>query len=66
VTAFAIEALRLVDHFHWRNNELKADEPMHLDDLLTPNKAWYKAWFNPTDLKNRQRLLYIREADPSV
>ncbi len=63
VTAFAIEALRLVDHFHWRNNELKA-EAMNLDDLSTPAKAWYKAWFNPKDLKNRQRLLYINEATP--
>jgi hypothetical protein len=60
VTAFAIEALRLVDHFHWRNKELNANEPLHLDDLSTPNKAWYKAWYNPNDLKNRQRLLYIR------
>jgi hypothetical protein len=61
VTAFAIEALRLVDHFHWRNNELKTDEPMRLDDLSTPNKTWSKAWFNPNDLKNRQRLLYIQK-----
>jgi phosphatidylserine/phosphatidylglycerophosphate/cardiolipin synthase-like enzyme len=60
VTAFAIEALRLVDHFQWRNKELNANEPLHLDDLSTPNKAWYKAWFDPKDLKNRQRLLYIR------
>lgn len=60
VTAFAIEALRLVDHFHWRNKELKSDEPLHLDDLSTLDKAWYKAWYNANDLKNRQRLLYIR------
>ncbi len=61
VTAFAIEALRLVDHFHWRNKELDATKPLHLDDLSVQNKAWYKAWYDPKDLKNQQRLLYIRK-----
>ncbi len=60
VTAFAIEALRLVDHFHWRNNEL-SDQEMKLDDLGTPSKAWYKSWFNENDLHNLQRELYIRD-----
>lgn len=61
VTAFAIEALRLVDHFHWRNKELDAIKPLHLDDLSIQNKAWYEAWYDPKDLKNQQRLLYIRK-----
>lgn len=60
VTAFAIQALALVDHFHWRNFELTATE-MHLDDLSKPSKAWYLAWFDSSDLKNRQRKLYIKE-----
>jgi hypothetical protein len=60
VTAFAIQALALVDHFHWRNFELTATE-MHLDDLSKPSKAWYLAWFDNNDLKNRQRKLYIKE-----
>ena len=59
VRAFAIEALRLVDHFHWRNNEL-SDKPMFLDDLSDSNDMWYEAWFNSKDLKNRQRKLYIK------
>lgn len=60
VTAFAIEALRLVDHFHWRNSEISQTE-MHLDDLSKPTKAWYLEWFDEDDLKNRQRELYIKE-----
>jgi phosphatidylserine/phosphatidylglycerophosphate/cardiolipin synthase-like enzyme len=60
VTAFAIEALRLVDHFHWRNNELTQTE-MHLDDLSRISKAWYLPWFNTKDLRNRQRVLYIKQ-----
>lgn len=59
VTAFAIEALRLVDHFHWRNNELKT-KVMHLDDLSKATKAWHLAWFDSADLKNKQRKLYIK------
>lgn len=59
VTAFAIEALRLVDHFHWRNTELKEKE-LQLDDLSKPSKLWYRSWFEAGDLKCRQRKLYIR------
>jgi phosphatidylserine/phosphatidylglycerophosphate/cardiolipin synthase-like enzyme len=60
VTAFAIEALRLVDHFHWRNSELTKTE-MHLDDISVESKAWYQSWYDSTDLKNRQRELYIKD-----
>ena len=60
VTAFAIQALALVDHFQWRNKEIK-EKSIHLDDISNPDKAWYQAWYDPTDLKNRQRNLYIRE-----
>ncbi|HVE61830.1 MAG TPA: phospholipase D-like domain-containing protein, partial [Chitinophagaceae bacterium] len=61
VTAFAIEALRLVDHFHWRNRELTQDE-LNLDDLNNPATAWYNAWFIPGDLRSLQRELYISAA----
>ncbi|MCF6130899.1 phospholipase D-like domain-containing protein [Flavobacterium wongokense] len=60
VTAFAVEALRLVDHFHWRNFEVDPTKPMVLDDMQTSAKIWYKSWFNPNDLKSRQRDLYIK------
>ena len=59
VTAFAIQALGLVDHYQWRNLEL-SDKPMYLDDLSKPAKAWYLPWFEPKDLRNRQRKLYIQ------
>lgn len=60
VTAFAIEALRLVDHFHWRNYEISNTEK-HLDDLRKKSEAWYLSWFDSKDLKNLQRKLYIAE-----
>jgi hypothetical protein len=59
VTAFAIEALRLVDHFHWRNTEMTKDE-LNLDDLQG-DEAWYSNWFKTGDLRCRQRELYIKE-----
>jgi PLD-like domain len=60
VTAFAIQALALVDHFEWRNFELTATD-MHLDDLSKPAKVWYLPWFDSNDLRNRQRKLYIKQ-----
>jgi hypothetical protein len=60
VTVFAVEALRLVDHFHWRNYEVNPGQERYLDDLTDKAKAWYKSWFNPSDLKSRQRQLYIK------
>jgi hypothetical protein len=60
VTAFAIEALRLVDHFHWRNYEFDPNKKMYLDDLSDAAKLWYKNWFNLTDLRSKQRELYIK------
>jgi phosphatidylserine/phosphatidylglycerophosphate/cardiolipin synthase-like enzyme len=60
VTAFAIEALRLVDHFHWRNYEDLKSKPMNLDDL-TREKLWSAKWFTPGDLYCKQRELYIRK-----
>jgi phosphatidylserine/phosphatidylglycerophosphate/cardiolipin synthase-like enzyme len=60
VTAFAIQALSLVDHFQWRNKEIK-EKSIHLDDISNPAKAWYNAWYDAEDLKNRQRKLYISE-----
>jgi hypothetical protein len=60
VTAFAIQALTLVDHFQWRNKEIK-EKSIHLDDISNPNKSWYRAWYEPGDLKNRQRILYVKE-----
>lgn len=59
VTAFAIEALRLVDHFHWRNKELSV-AVFYLDTIADTATSWYTGWYNPNDLKFKQRMLYIR------
>ena len=61
VTAFAIEADRLVDHYQWRNKELKQNK-MELDDLTTiSDKTWYKKYYNPNDLRFVERKKFIAE-----
>ncbi len=57
-TVFAIEAFRLVEHFQWRNKELKADR-MTLDDLTDPSDLWYTKYFDSADLRNLERLKFI-------
>jgi phosphatidylserine/phosphatidylglycerophosphate/cardiolipin synthase-like enzyme len=64
VTAFAIEAVRLVDHFHWRNKKQSAKEKkssLYLNDNSDPKKIWYKSYYNPDDLHYLERTLLISE-----
>jgi phosphatidylserine/phosphatidylglycerophosphate/cardiolipin synthase-like enzyme len=62
VTAFAIEAIRLVDHFHWLNKTIEADddnEEWFLSDA-TGSKKWYAPYYDPKHLKCLERTLLMR------
>lgn len=59
VTVFAIEAFRLVEHFHWRNTELTRDE-IFLDDLRVARNIWYKKYYNTKNLRCIERDLFIK------
>ena len=64
VTAFAIEAIRLVDHFHWRSKENVAkikNKPMHLDDLTDPKNMWYTSYYDPRDMHCLERQLFSKQ-----
>jgi hypothetical protein len=64
VTAFAIEAIRLVDHFHWRNKKRGAKEkkePLYLDDNKDKKSIWYQSYYNPDDLHYLERTLLISQ-----
>jgi phosphatidylserine/phosphatidylglycerophosphate/cardiolipin synthase-like enzyme len=64
VTAFAVEAVRLVDHFQWRNKQgdaQKNNEPLYLNDNSDQEKIWYKGYYNPNDLHYLERTLLIKE-----
>ena len=62
VTVFAVEAIRLVDHFHWRNKKWSAKkkkDPLYLSDNKDKKKIWYKSYYNPDDLHYLERTLLI-------
>ncbi len=64
VTTFAIEAVRLVDHFHWRNkkeNAKKKKEPLYLNDNKDKKNIWYKSYYNTDDLLYLERTLLISQ-----
>ncbi len=61
VTAFAIEAIRLVDHFHWRNKKIEDSKQLYLNDNRDKKNIWYKSYYDPDDLHYLERTLLIGE-----
>lgn len=62
VTAFAIEAIRLIDHFHWLNKLTEAEvseEERYLYDN-TEKVKWVKKYYNPRDLRCLERTLLVK------
>lgn len=62
VTAFAIEAIRLVDHFSWLNklilNDVPEDEMFLYDN--SEKTMWYSDYYNAKDLKYLERVLLMK------
>ena len=62
VLAFAIEAIRLIDHYSWLNRMLEGEKEK--DELFlydnTQKTSWYKKYFNPKDLRCLERELLMR------
>lgn len=63
-TAYAIEALRLVDHNHFRAalNKATAAQPLQLQGPKPAGKAapWWQRYYNRDDLRCRERTLFVR------
>ena len=61
-TAYAVEALRSFDHFHFRVAMREADEENKILKLAKPPLAGEKTWFRevyvPGHIKERDRLLF--------
>ena len=57
-TAFAIEAIRLIDHFHFRASlaDANAQEPM----VLAKNDGWLEDYYKPGHMKNFEREYFIK------
>jgi hypothetical protein len=63
VTAFAIEAIRLVDHFQWRQkteSTQKKQEPLTLSDGSEEKKPWHAQYYSPKDLHCLERTLLVK------
>ena len=58
-SAFAVEAIRLVDHYHFRANMEQATdaEPLALA-TATATPPWYASSYDPTDIMCAQRELF--------
>jgi hypothetical protein len=60
VTAYAVEAIRLVDHYHFRMAMKGAtdEKPMHLQPAgaLVP---WWKDYYDPASEKYQERLMFV-------
>jgi len=57
--AYAVEAIRLVDHYHFRAIMQSATNEKPF--ALQPNDAkWWAPYYDPTDIKYRERTLFSR------
>jgi hypothetical protein len=57
--AYAVEAIRLVDHYHFRASMQSATEEQPLK--LKPNDAnWWAPYYDSTNIKSRERTLFSR------
>ena len=54
---YAIEAIRLFDHYRFRNlhENSTSDKPLELD----PTDNWVKSFYDPNNLKCQMRKLFI-------
>ena len=60
VTAFAIEAIRLVDHFHWLNKQIETEDDEWFLSDVSSNKKWYEPYYEANDLKCLERTLLMK------
>lgn len=61
--AYAIEALRLFDHFHFRVKARGDDSPLTLRLAKPPaagGKTWFASYYRKGHVKERDRLLFIK------
>jgi phosphatidylserine/phosphatidylglycerophosphate/cardiolipin synthase-like enzyme len=62
VTAYAVEAVRIFDHYDFRDRMERAKKQPEAFDLAEPpgtrEKAWWEPCFDPTHYKSRDRVLF--------
>lgn len=60
-TAYAVEAIRLVDHYHFRMamKQASAAKPLKLKSG-GEKKKWWESYYDPKDIKCRERKLFSK------
>ncbi len=56
--AYAVEAIRLVDHYHFRAVMQSATNAQPLQ--LQTSDAWCTPYYDPNDIKSSERSLFSR------
>jgi PLD-like domain len=59
-TVFAIEAIRLVDHYAFRAAMQKATKSNPLRLKGAKDKPWWTDYYKPDTMRQRERLLFVR------
>ncbi len=60
-TAYAVEAIRLVDHYHFRAQMTVTpdDKPMALQ-TAGAKQPWWQGFYDPTDIRSTERTLFAQ------
>jgi phosphatidylserine/phosphatidylglycerophosphate/cardiolipin synthase-like enzyme len=70
VTVFAIEAIRLIDHFHWIQKSAQQENENTDTELLLHDNSnaynWYTKYYNEDDLRCKERKLLIKRTIVSI
>ncbi len=61
VQAYAVEAIRLVDHYNFRarQNQATSANPLQLQSNPPAGQEWWRAYYDPTNIKYRERTLFV-------
>lgn len=62
VTAYAIEAIRLIDHYHFRvaMKDATKQKPLNLQSGDSKAQNWWEPYYDKENIKNYERLLFAR------
>lgn len=62
VTAYAVEALRLVDHYHFRMvmKNATSSNPLQLQSANSSKTAWWKPYYDPGNVHYYERQLFSK------
>jgi hypothetical protein len=63
VEAYAVEAVRLVDHYHFRaaQHQSTDDKPLHLESKTLSGREWWRPYYDPSSIKYHDRMLFAKQ-----